>query len=329
MSTMKPQTTIAPPAGYTMRPAGWDDLAGITELFRQADLVDWGSVDVTEMVIRHDWEDPNLDLARDTWLVLEQAPADRSATIPVAYASLLAVDSHRQLQAWGVVHPSHRGRGLGSYLMDLMAVRGAEHVPLAPPDGEVVLRPGVIGPDEPAHRLVEARGFRPVRHFWHMERDLIGELAGPQKIPGIQLRTFAYGQDDRAMHAAVQESFADHWGFVQRGFDEWAEHRFHESAFDPDLWFLAEDGSEVAGFLMGVKEEGKIWVGMLGVRPGWRRRGIGEALLRHAFVEFRRLGYPEVALAVDAGNETGATALYERVGMRATRQFDIYERRLR
>jgi mycothiol synthase len=322
MSAMKPQTTIAPPAGYTVRPATWDDLAGVTELFRQADLVDWGSVDVTEMVIRHDWEDPNLELARDTWLVLEEAA-------PVAYACLLAIDSHRQLQAWGVVHPTYRGRALGSYLLDVMTARAAEHVPLAPPDGEVVLRPGVIGPDEPGHRLVEARGFHPVRHFWHMARSLTGNLAGPEDIPGVQLRTFVYGRDDRAMHAAVQESFADHWGFVQRGFDEWAAHRFHESAFNPDLWYVAEEGSEVAGFLMGVEEEGKMWVGMLGVRPRWRKRGIGEALLRHSFVEFRRQGYQEVALSVDAANETGATALYERVGMRATRQFDIYEKRLR
>jgi ribosomal protein S18 acetylase RimI-like enzyme len=162
-----------------------------------------------------------------------------------------------------------------------------------------------------------------------MERGLAGELAGPQEIPGIRLRTFAYGRDDRAIHAAVQESFADHWGFVQRGFDEWAAHRFHESAFNPDLWFVAEEGSEVSGFLMGVEEEGKMWVGMLGVRPSWRKRGIGEALLRYAFVEFRRRGYQEVGLSVDAGNETGATALYERVGMRATRRFDVYEKRLR
>jgi mycothiol synthase len=326
---MDQQTAIAPPAGYTVRPATWDDLAVVVELFQQADLVDWGAVDVTETVIRHDWEDPNVDLATDTWLVREVAPADPSASTPVGYALLLAVDAHRQLHAWGVVHPSHRGRGLGSYLLDQMSARGAEHVSLAPPDGEVVLRPGVAGPDDPAHRLVESRGFRPVRHFWRMERDLTDDLAGPGDVPGIELRPFAYGQDDRAMHAAVQESFADHWGFVQRGFDQWSEHRFKESAFNPDLWFVAEEGSEVAGFLMGVEEEGKMWVGMLGVRPAWRKRGIGEALLRHAFVQFRDRGYREVALAVDAGNETGATALYERVGMRATRQFDIYEKRLR
>ena len=54
-----------------------------------------------------------------------------------------------------------------------------------------------------------------------------------------------------------------------------------------------------------------------------------QALLRLAFVEFRRRGYERVALSVDSANATGATALYERVGMRAVLQSDIYEKRLR
>ncbi len=329
MTGMEPTEVLAPPRGYTVRPATWNDLAGVAELFLRADTADWGEADVTEMVIRHDWDDPNLDLATDTWLVSEEAPGGAGAANLVAYAFVLSVDSHRQLQAWGVVDPSHRGRGLGSYLLDVMEARAAEHAELAPAEGEVVFRPGAIAPDDAAHRLIEGRGYRLVRHFWRMEVLLPNEPAGPREIPGIRLRPFRFGQDDRAMHAAVQESFAEHWGFVQRGFDEWAEHRFKESAFNPDLWFVAEEGSEVAGFLMGVEEEDKMWVGMLGVRSAWRKRGIGEALLRHAFAEFKRRGFDQVGLGVDAANETGATALYERVGMNVSRQYDVYEKRLR
>jgi len=320
--------SLAPPEGYTTRAATWDDLGGVTELFHHADLADWGEVDVTEVAIRHDWEDPHLDLASDTWLVFEETSGG-AAEAPIAYASLLALDAHRQLQAWGVVHPSHRGRGVGSHLLDVMEARAAEHPPLAPPDGEISLRPGVIGPDAAAHRLVEARGYRPVRHFWHMDARLTDDLAPPRAIEGVRLRPFVFGEDDRTFHAAIQESFADHWGFVQRGFDEWAEHRFHESAFDPDLWFVAECGGDVVGALQGVDDQGVARVGMLGVRPAWRKRGIGEALLRLAFIEFRRRGYDRVGLGVDSTNETGATALYERVGMKVTRQFDVYEKRLR
>lgn len=325
---MRHGTAPAPPERYATRAATWGDLASVVELFRQSDLVDWGEVDVTEATVRHDWEDPHIDLAADTWLVLEE-PSSGPTQVPAAYGSLLGLDDHRQLEAWGVVHPSHRGRGLGSHLLDAVEARAAEHLALAAPDGEVLLRPGVVGPDSAAHRLMESRGYRATRHFWRMDAQLTDDLPLPRAIEGVSLRSFAFGEDDRAVHSAHQESFADHWGFVKRDFDAWAGHRFHESAFDPDLWFVAEGGGDVVGVLQGVDDEGVAWVGMLGVRPAWRKRGIGEALLRHAFIEFRRRGYGRVGLSVDSTNETGATALYERVGMHITRQFDIFEKRLR
>ena len=64
------------------------------------------------------------------------------------------------------------------------------------------------------------------------------------------------------------------------------------------------------------------------LRP-WRRKGLGLALLHHAFGEFYRRGYHKAALYVDAQNLTGATRLYERAGMHIVRQFDKYEKELR
>ena len=64
------------------------------------------------------------------------------------------------------------------------------------------------------------------------------------------------------------------------------------------------------------------WIGTLGVRPAWRRRGLGEALLRAAFAELFARGRRRVGLGVDTENVTGALRLYERVGMRPIRQND-------
>jgi mycothiol synthase len=60
-----------------------------------------------------------------------------------------------------------------------------------------------------------------------------------------------------------------------------------------------------------------------------RRRGIGMALLHHAFGEYYRRGYKGVTLGVDAENLTGALRLYKKVGMSIHRQFDLYEKELR
>jgi ribosomal protein S18 acetylase RimI-like enzyme len=64
------------------------------------------------------------------------------------------------------------------------------------------------------------------------------------------------------------------------------------------------------------------------VRKPWRRRGLGLALLQHAFTEFWRRGERTVALGVDAENPTGATRLYERAGMHVLFDAVVYEKPL-
>ena len=70
-------------------------------------------------------------------------------------------------------------------------------------------------------------------------------------------------------------------------------------------------------------------VNSLGVLRSHRRRGIGMALLQHAFGEYYRRGYKGVTLGVDAENLTGALRLYQKVGMSIHRQIDLYEKELR
>jgi ribosomal protein S18 acetylase RimI-like enzyme len=64
------------------------------------------------------------------------------------------------------------------------------------------------------------------------------------------------------------------------------------------------------------------------VRPPWRRRGLGRALLLSSFEEFRRRGSSRVGLGVDTENATGAVRMYEEAGMRAVRRNDSYELKL-
>ena len=58
----------------------------------------------------------------------------------------------------------------------------------------------------------------------------------------------------------------------------------------------------------------------------WRGQGYAKALLLHAFREFYDRGLPRVTLGVDAENPTGATHLYERVGMHVEHENVVYEK---
>jgi len=315
----------APPPGYALRAATRADLPAVVAMLRVCDLLDWGEVDTIEEQLAFEWELSDLDLSRDVWLV---HAADGELA---GYTWVLGREDHQRLDGWGAVHPDHRGLGLGDYLMRLRQHVDGVHAGLAGADAPVRSYFGTVGPDRGAHELAERYGWREVRHFWQMALELPppGEdLPAPRWPDGISVRGFERERDDRGVHAALQEAFSEHWGHVYMGFEDWAK-RMDLEWFDPSLWWVAERGEEVVGALVGAELEGDGWVMTLGVRAPWRGKGIGEALLWTSFDAFRRRGVRVVKLDVDAGNETGATRLYERVGMRAIRQYDDFERILR
>ena len=177
-------------------------------------------------------------------------------------------------------------------------------------------------------RELQQRGYELVRHSLRMAIDLGEPTPEPHWPEGIDVRSFRPG-DGRAFYEAQQESFADSWEPVAETFESWSHWLLESPAFDPELWFLAFEGAETAGFAICNQRSGEpqtASVRLLGVRRPWRRRGLGRALLLHAFAEFRHLGFRRAGLGVDAESLTGAHRLYESVGMHVERRFDIYEK---
>lgn len=177
------------------------------------------------------------------------------------------------------------------------------------------------------HEL-ERRGFRLVRHAHRMEIDLGDEIPAAAWPEGIELRTYRPG-DERTFYDTYKESFEDSWEPSEETFEEWSHFLLESPVFDSQLWFLPVEGGEAAGFAIchphpGSPELG--WVRILGVRRPWRRRGLGKALLRHAFAELRARGMTRAGLSVDAESLTGANRLYEQAGMHVSARFDIYEK---
>lgn len=175
---------------------------------------------------------------------------------------------------------------------------------------------------------LERRGYSLLRQSWRMEIDLHDPLPAPIWPDGISVRTVG-SDEERAVYDVHQEVFRDAWGSFNESFEEW-EHRLVRSRyFDPELRFLAVADEEIAGYAICYPHPTTPdlgWVGILGVRRPWRRRGLGRALLVHAFHAFTDRGLGRAGLGVDAESPTGAHTLYENAGMRATQRFDIYEK---
>ena len=308
------------PPGYAARPPTPDDLGGVLDLLTAHDIAEFGEQDWGEADLRDDWA--GIDLATEAWIVV--APTGEVA----GYATLTHRGGYVRLDADGYVHPAHTGRGIGTHLVRWAEARALTLLPLAPAGAQVLLSTGINGRNPDARALLERLSYAPARHFYRMAIDLDEAPPPPVWPPGITVRDVASAEDERTLFAAVDEAFRDHWDFTPVTFEEWARRHKGEN-FDPRLWFLALDGAEVAGGLTGRYQLDAGWVNHLAVRPAWRRRGLGLALLRHAFGEFFRRGRRSVGLGVDATSETGATRLYERAGMRVIHEYALYRKELR
>jgi len=191
-----------------------------------------------------------------------------------------------------------------------------------------LLRFSTAGVDEPTKQLLEARGYRLIRHIYRMRIDFDGDLTEPQWPQGMTVRPVT-GEDVRLAYDVQQETFEDSWEHARMPYEVWKHIMLSEAWFDPTLWFLVEDGNDVAAVAICREHEGEKglgWISVLGVRDQWRRQGVGRSLLHHCFHAFRRRGFHAAALGVDADSLTGANRLYESAGMRVVRRSDVYEK---
>ena len=182
--------------------------------------------------------------------------------------------------------------------------------------------------NEEGRSLFQARGFSLVRYFWRMEIVLEDEPARPDVPPGFTIRPYRPGADDEMLHALHHDAFAEHWEFHPRPLEDWLRARTTRGDYAPELWQLAFEGEELAGIALCFGSDGLGWILDLAVGASWRKRGLGLALLQAAFSALYAHGFTQVGLEVDSENETGATRLYERAGMRVTRRYATFEKRL-
>jgi mycothiol synthase len=310
----------SPPAGFMLRPARHDDIPAIIALMDAFDA-SFGhavmSYSVEEM--ENDWRDLNPET--DTWVVYTP---DGSLA---AYATLND-EGQGQLAADGYVHPTWKGLGLGSLLLRLTEARARGLIDDAPIGARVALMNNVLIEDEAVRSLLEQASYALARVFWRMRIELAEPPATPVWPAGTRLRRFDPGRDERAVYELVETAFGDHWGHTTRTFEEWLARLTIDR--DPSLWFLVEDdtGALVSCALCRSRPE-QGWIRTVATARPWRNRGLGRALLLHAFGAFWERGQHTIGLGVDSQSLTGAAHLYESVGMEPEMRIATYEKELR
>lgn len=319
------------PSEIPMQPMAPTDVGRVAR-FANAYSGRWTGRDMmTEQALRTMLGMPGMDLPSSTRLVLD--PDDTL----VGAAIVFDREPHVAVHAWGLVDEAHQGRGIGAALHRWILERCKRAVAQAPADARVIVRQQTFDGDAAAQAFLRGAGYTETRHYWRMLVAFRRPPATPTWPEGIAVDTIDPERDLEASIRASWDAFRDHYGFVPGSIDkeiERARHRIQtDPDFDPSLWFLARDGGEIAGLCFcspkAAGDESTGYIGTLGVRPRWRRRGVARALLLHAFGAFHRRGTSRVALHVDAQSLTGATQLYESVGMRVDELSHEYERELR
>ena len=310
------------PEGYLLRRPTPEDAEAVAQLMIAVDIADTGRPDTSVQDVRNDWELPRFSLAKDAWVVSAGPTTSRGPL--VGYAWIWDRVPHVDLQGDLYVHPEHVGRGIEPVLLRRLEERTVEHLTAAPSGETVQLGVFAMVGTSLAQVLVD-RGYTYVRTFLRMTIHLKQGYPATPNLEGIEIRRFRPGVDERALHRTIEESFADHYRFAPEPHEEWVSRRTGHEEFDPTLWLLAWEGDEPVAGVIPYQFEELSWVRELGVRRAWRGRGIGRALLLETFREFERRGQSQVSLGVDAENASGATRLYESVGMKEEQRHDLYQ----
>lgn len=315
-----------------MRPITMADARIVADLKNAQMKALLGVGTVTVEQLHSDWQSPDFDIEESSQLLLDVQGRTLGSVIvwnnaPVAVNPWVDLDTH----------PDRGDTAVGQQLLAWAEQRARQMISRAPENARVVMNVGALSVDTPRKRLLENNHMTHTRTFYTMRIDMAAPPPAPTWPEGIQVKRFDRDTDELPTIKAVEEAFKDHWGFVEEPLEESLKHWRHwmdtSEDYDPSLWFLAVDGDEVVGVSLCEPQSHEApeagYVGELGVRRPWRRRGVATALLRHSFCEFWKRGKRAITLGVDATSLTNATRLYKKVGMRVWREWLHYEKELR
>jgi mycothiol synthase len=317
-------TTPGFPSGYHARPAALEDAPRIRALMAAQGQASIGTDDTTIEEVMSYLTGPRTDLQRD---------------------GLVVVGRHDQLMAWGsafdrreslgnidvYVHPDASDDEFEQIARPLIdhCVQRLAGIAASRGRGSIDIDAGSYR-GERIGRMYSATGFQHARVYLRMEIDLSSVTdERPMPPPGVRIRLVdPTTEDDMELSTELRNAVMEReYGQEPMTVNEFRDSWLTAPGFDPTAWWIAEAGGEPVGILLGSDrhlDDNGGFVRTLGVVESARGRGIARALLLTSFAEYARRGRSHVMLAVDSQNETGATQLYESVGMRPVVTYDSW-----
>ena len=332
------------PVGYpglTLRPAQSHDTPHIYDLLQAIAAAD-GSISTVSLqdigiLFNDPWSDPQADsllaltsdgkIAGLAWVLLDPAYAQQTTNLTYDFLST----SNVHVEIWCNVHPASQENdpGLGAYLLQWADKRGATRLYDVPHSNlPRFLLTNCWEDQVDKIIMLEGHGYRPVRYFARMSRDLGQPVPEEPLLAGLRLCTYS-PELSEPLREVYNEVFKNDWNYQYASPQDWQRIYISRSDFFPELTFLAMDGDKIAGFSLNHvhqtpdgKREG--FITYIGTLPEWRKRSVASGLLCASLHAFQSQGLAYAALGVDTDNPNEAFGLYARLGFVINRRLVQY-----
>lgn len=298
--------------------AGESDLPAIVELINTCNAIDQLDQVVTIAGLQNDLDNPDPDPVdeRRLWTDAEDRLIGYSR-LRVLPATTTAQEGFFNIK----VHPEARYQGVENQILawaeaTLRDVGRSLHLPL-------YLRTGARDIQTAQREWLEQHEFSVARCFYRMTRSLADPIPAPQFPTGFTVRSLQ-PEDMPAWVEMFNQSFIDHWNHHPLTVEQ-RSRWLTRPDYDPELdqLAIAPDGT-FAAFCFNLidQEENRWtgrqdgWIGDLGTRRGFRRLGLGRAMLLMGMHQLKAKGMDTALLGVDSENPSGALKLYESEGFR-------------
>ncbi|HEU5015974.1 MAG TPA: GNAT family N-acetyltransferase [Roseiflexaceae bacterium] len=296
--------------------AGEADLQPICDLVNACDAVDQFDDNYAVDDLRLEFSDPRLDPAQD----LRVWENEDGQVIGFGQLWIDRAGEKADGYLYFKVLPAARNNGVEDDIMEWGTER--MHAVAAECGKPAILSSSAREEDSARRALLERYGLVANRFFFRMQRPLDQPIPEPQFPTGFTLTHTNGLSDAERWVAAYNQSFIDHWNFHPSTVER-HQHWLTDPKYctDLDLVAVTEDDT-VAAFCFcfidpdsnerNNRREGSI--NLLGVRRGFRKLGLGRAMLLAGMRALKDAGMDVVKLGVDAENPSGALRLYENVG---------------
>lgn len=303
---------------YRDRTYNDSDVQAVCDLLNACDAVDKMDDNYSVDNLNTEFNDPELDKARDLRLW-----EDEHGNLVGFGQGWLRKSDEGALDNnfYFKVHPEHRNVGLEDAIVQWGIERTREAATEKDLPGR--FRSGTRDYDTYGREVLERHGLQVVRYFFTMIRDLSQPIAEPQLPDGFALDHSS--NDPEAVAKWIETfnlSFIDHWNHHPATVESHA-HWLESPHYSPerDLIAVAPDGMVAAFCFCWIDNDDNArnnrlegWIDMLGTRRGYRKIGLGRAMLLAGLHRLQGDGMTHAKLGVDADNPTGALKLYEDTG---------------